>query len=176
MHIVLAVVAVLGAAAFWWYRIKYMSEAAGEVADAVGRVQGSLKRGKLRKKAALSPITAIDDPVTAAATVITAIAAEGIAVSDALERRVRDEIRPIAASDKQLDEAVIYAKWASDQVADVPTVIDKTTLLLKPRLTDDEKHELVAMLIRVTPPDERHAMFRRRVDQLQRKLGLEVDR
>jgi DNA-binding transcriptional regulator of glucitol operon len=176
MHIVLAVVAILGAAAVWWYRIKYMSEAAGEIADAVGRVQGGLRRGRLRKKAALSPITAIDDPATAAATVITAIAAEGVAVSDALERRVREEIRIIAASDKQLDEAVIYAKWATDQVADVPTVIDKTTQLLKSRLNDDEKQELVAMLMRATPPGERHAMFRRRVDQLQRKLGLEVDR
>jgi hypothetical protein len=105
-----------------------------------------------------------------------AIAAEGVPVSDALEKRVREEIRPIAASDKQLDEAVIYAKWASDQVADVPTVIDKTTLLLKPRLTDDEKHELVEMVMRVTPAGERHDMFRRRLDQLQRKLGLEVDR
>jgi DNA-binding transcriptional regulator of glucitol operon len=56
MHIVLAVVAILGAAAVWWYRIKYMSETAGEIADAVGRVQGGLRRGKLRKKAALSPI------------------------------------------------------------------------------------------------------------------------
>jgi DNA-binding transcriptional regulator of glucitol operon len=176
MPIVLAVLAVAGAVAIWWYRIKTMSEAAGEIADAVGRVQGGLRRGKLRKKAALSPITAIDDPVTAAATVIMAIAAEGVPVSDALERRVREEIRPIAASDKQLDEAVIYAKWASDQVADVPTVIDKTTLLLKPRLTDDEKHELVEMVMRVTPAGERHDMFRRRLDQLQRKLGLEVDR
>ena len=176
MPIILAVLAILGAIAIWWYRIKYMSEAAGDIADAVGRVQGGLRRGKLRKKAALSPIASIDDPITAAATVITAIAAEGVAVSDVLEKRIRDEVRAIAASDKQLDEAVIYAKWATDQVADVPTVIDKTTLLLKPSLTDGEKQQLVAMLIRATPPGERHAMFKRRIEQLQRKLGLEVDR
>jgi hypothetical protein len=176
MHIFLAVLAILGGAAIWWYRVKYMSQAAGEIVDAVGRMQGSLRRDKLRKKAALSPIAAIDDPVTAAATVIMAIAAEGVPVSDALEKRTREEIRTIAASDKQLDEAVIYAKWATDQVADVPTVIDKTTLLLKSHLTDHEKQQLVAMLMRATPPGERHDMFRRRVDQLQRKLGLEVDR
>jgi hypothetical protein len=170
MPFILAVLGIAGAAAFWWYRIKMMKDAAGEIADAVGRVQGGLRRGKLRKKAVLAPLTAI------AATVIMAIAAEGVAVSDALERRVREEIGTIATSDKQIDEAVIYAKWASDQVADVPTVIDKTALLLKQRLADDEKHELVAMLVRATPSDERHAMFRRRVDQLQRKLGLEVDR
>jgi hypothetical protein len=175
MPFLLAVLGILGAAAVWWYRIKHMGQAAGEIADAVGRVQGSLRRGKLRKKAAISPITAIDDPVTAAAAAIIAIAAEGVPVTDALEKRVREEIRTIAASDKQLDEAVIYAKWATDQVADVPVVIDKTAQLLKPLLTDDEKHQLVAMVARVTPPGERHAMFKRRLGELRRKLGLEVE-
>src|SRR4029079_3745560 len=125
MPILIAVLGVLGAAAFWWYRVKHMGQAAGEIVDAVGRAQGTLRRGALRKKAALAPITAIDDPVTAAATGIMAIAAEGVPVSDALIARIREEIRGVAANDKKLDEAVIYAKWASDQVADVPVVIDR---------------------------------------------------
>ncbi|TIS30185.1 MAG: hypothetical protein E5W95_36180, partial [Mesorhizobium sp.] len=66
----------LGAAAFWWYRMKAMNDAAREVADVVGRVQGKIRRKRLRKQAALSPLTAIDDPVVAAATLITAIIAE----------------------------------------------------------------------------------------------------
>ena len=173
MHIVIAVLGVLVAAAFWWYRVKHMGQAAGEIVDAVGRVQGTIRRGTLRKKAAMAPVTAIDDPVTAAATVIMAIAAEGVPVSDALIARIRDEIRPIAASDKKLDEAVIYAKWASDQVADVPVVIDRTALLLKELLTEEEKRELVDMVRTVTLPAERHEMFRRRLEQLGRKLGLE---
>jgi hypothetical protein len=70
---------------------------------------------------------------------------------------------------------VIYAKWASDQVADVPVVIDKTAELLKPLLTEDEKHQLLAMIARAALPAERHAMYRRRLEQLRRKLGLEVE-
>ena len=58
MHILLAVLGIMGAAAFWWYRIKYMSEAAGEVADTVGRVRGKMRRDKLRKKAAVAPVAA----------------------------------------------------------------------------------------------------------------------
>ncbi|WP_246665996.1 hypothetical protein [Aquamicrobium sp. LC103] len=170
----MAILGLLGVGAIWWYRLKFMKEAAGEVADAVGRVQGNLRRNKLRKKAALAPVTAIDDPVTAAATVVMAIAAEDVVVSDALEKRVRNKISAIAASEKALDEAIAYAKWASNQVADVPTVIDKTALLLKSRLDEGEKEQLLAMVLSVTPPDERHALFRRRVEQLQRKLGLEV--
>ncbi|HXV31419.1 MAG TPA: hypothetical protein VD840_13900 [Sinorhizobium sp.] len=174
MHIILAVFGVLGMAAFWWYRLKVMREAAGEVADAVDRVRGNLRRRKLRKKAALSPITAIDDPVIAAATVIMAIAAEDIAVSDELEARIRAEIGAIAASEKQGDEAVAYAKWATNQVADVAAVIDKATQWLKPRLDEREKEQLVAMVLSATLPGERHVMFRQRVEQLRRKLGLEI--
>jgi hypothetical protein len=103
MPFLIAVLGIVGAAAVWWYRVKYMSQAAGEVADAIGRVKGSLRRGKLRKKAALAPVAAIDDPVTAAATVIMAIAAEEVPVSEALEKRVRAEIGAIAESDKKLD-------------------------------------------------------------------------
>lgn len=129
MPFILAVLGAMAFAAVWWYRLKYMSEAANEVADAVGRVQGRFRRNKLRKKAAMAPITAIDDPVTAAVTVITAIGSEDTSVSEQLEHRVRAEARAIAASDKKLDEAVIYAKWATDQVADVQTVIDQAAKL-----------------------------------------------
>lgn len=175
MHILLAILGVLGVGAFWWYRLKYMKDAAGEVADVVGRVQGNIRRSKLRKKAALSPITAIDDPVTAAATVIMAIAAEDVLVSEALEKRVREQMAGIAETDSQVDEAVIYAKWASDQVADVGTVIDKAAALLKSRLDEGEKEQLIAMVLAVTPPAERHALFARRIEQLRRRLGLVVN-
>lgn len=175
MPFLLAVLGALGAAAIWWYRVKSMRDAAGEVADVIGRVQGNIRRGQLRKKAALAPLTAIDDPVTAAATVVFAIAAEGAPVSDALVARVREETRAIARSDKQLDEAVVYAKWASDQVADVPVVIDKTTQLLKPLLTEDEKLQLVDMVLAASLPAERDPMFKHRVELLKRKLGLEVE-
>ena len=175
MPYLLAALGVLGAAAFWWYRVKSMRDAAGEVADVIGRVQGKIRRGQLRKKAALAPLTGIDDPVTAAATVVLAICAEGVPVSDALLARVREEIRTIAGSDKQLDEAMVYAKWASDQVADVPVVIDKTALLLKPLLSEDEKLQLVDMVLIASLPVERDPMFKRRVELLKRKLGLEVE-
>lgn len=176
MHIILAVFGVLGAAAFWWYRLKIMSEAASEAADAIGKVRGSLRRSKLRKKAALAPVAAIDDPVIAAATVILAIAAEDAVVSEALEMRVRAEIGAIAANEKQLEEAIVYAKWATDQVADVPSVIDKSTQLLKPRLDEHEKEQLIAMVLSATPSGERHVLFKKRVEQLRRKLGLEVNK
>jgi hypothetical protein len=174
MHILVMIAGIVAAGCFWWYRVQYMSKAAGEVADAVGRVRGNMRRSALRKKSAISPIAAIDDPVTAASTVVLAIASEDMAVSDEMEKRLRDKIAVIAASENQIDEAVIYAKWAADQVADVSIVIDKIAFLLKDRLHREEKEELVAMAQSVALPDERHAMFGRRIETLRRKLGLVI--
>lgn len=174
MHILVAVIGIFAAAAFWWYRLKYMSDAANEVADAVGKVRGNMRRNKLRKKAAIAPVAVIDHPVTAAATVVMAIAAEDRPVTDIIETRVREQIALIAGSDKQLDEAIAYAKWASDQVADVPTVIDKTAEFLKPHLDEIEKEQLLSMVFAATREAERHAMFRERTGRLRRKLGLET--
>ncbi|TKB31169.1 MAG: hypothetical protein E5W69_02250, partial [Mesorhizobium sp.] len=92
MHILIAAIGLLGAAAFWWYRLKTMNDAAREVADVVGRVQGNIRRKKLRKQAALSPLTAIDDPVVAAATLITAIISEHGPVLPQREAAIRSVI------------------------------------------------------------------------------------
>jgi uncharacterized tellurite resistance protein B-like protein len=174
MHIVVIVLGVLGAATFWWYRLKMMGDAANEVVDQVGRVQGHFRRQKLRKKAAVAPVAAIDDPVIAAATLMTAIAAEDAVVSDALKDRVRDVVTGIASSAEKAEEAVTYAVWASNQVAEVQTVIDQTATFLKDKLNNDEKEELVGMVQSVVLKDERHAMYAQRIDRLRRKLGLVV--
>lgn len=176
MPFLLAILGALGVAAIWWYRLKYMSEAANEAADAIGKVRGHFRRGKLRKKAALAPVSAINDPVVAAATVIAAIAAEDAPVSAALEQRIRSEVGEIAASEPKLDEAVIYAKWATDQVADVSTVIDQTARFLAPRLNEAEKEDLLSMLDRAVPRDERSPSYPQHVRRLRQKLGLEVPR
>lgn len=176
MHILLLIVGAFGAAAFWWYRLKYMRDAAVEVTDAVGRIRGNVRRNSLRKKAALSPVTAINDPVTAAATIIIAIASEDTVISDALAERVAAEIRVIAESDEKAQEAVIYARWAANQIDDVGLVIDKTADLLKARLDEPEKEQLVQMVHAAAPAGERPAAFARRIDQLRRRLGLTTAR
>lgn len=171
MHIVLAIIGLIGAGAFWWYRIKYMSEAVGEAADAVGRVQGHFRRGKLRKKSALAPISAIDDPIIAAATIMAAIAAEDTVLSPDLEAGMRQQLLTIESADK-VDEAIIYANWASSQVAEVTHIIDIAGKFLSTKLDENEKQELVSMVVDAVPVGKRHAVFPERIKRLKQKLGL----
>lgn len=172
MPYIMGLLGILIAGAFWWFRIRGAGQAAGEIADAVDQVQGKIRRRRFLNKADLSPIAAINDPVTAAATVMMAIAAEDRPVSQALADRVRAEVKKIAWDDKVLDEAMVYAKWASSQIADVLTVINATADLLNRRLDDDEKEHLVSMVLAVTPVAERQPTFPQRITLLRRNLHL----
>jgi len=176
MPFLLAILGVLGAAAFWWYRMKAMNEAAREVADVVGRVQGNIRRKKLRKQAALSPLTAIDDPVVAAATLITAIVAEDGPVLPGREAVIRSVISEIADSKKKTDEAVVYAKWAASQIDDTTIVIDKLAPFLRERLDVNERNDLLQMLNRVAQGGEKSLQIAdQRILRLRQKLGFEVN-
>lgn len=175
MHIVIAVIGLLGAAAFWWYRLKIMNDAAGEVVDAVGRVRGTMRRKKIRRQNELSPLTAIDDPVVAAATLITSIMSDDVVMKPTREDALRKEIDTIAA-DGKADEALVYAKWAAAQIDDAPLVIDKLAPMLGERLDEQEKHGLLDMVRRVATSDaEPLPMIEPRMRRLRQKLGIPVN-
>ncbi|MER9168083.1 hypothetical protein NKI12_12005 [Mesorhizobium australicum] len=176
MPFLIAVLGVLGAAALWWYRMKAMNDAAREVAEVVGRVQGNIRRKKLRKQAALSPLTAIDDPVVAAATLITAIVSEDGPVLPRREAVIREVISQIAAGPKKTDEAVVYAKWAASQIDDTTIVIDKLAPFLRERLDPNERDDLLQMLNRVAQGGEQSLKIPdQRMLRLRQKLGFKVN-
>ncbi|UCI20363.1 hypothetical protein FJ970_05175 [Mesorhizobium sp. B2-1-8] len=176
MPFLIAVLGVLGAAALWWYRMKAMNDAAREVADVVGRVQGNIRRKKLRKQAAQSPLTAIDDPVVAAATLITAMVSEGGPVLPRREAVIREVISQIADGQKKTDEAVVYAKWAASQIDDTTIVIDKLAPFLRERLDPNERDDLLQMLNRVAQSGEQRLKIAdQRMLRLRQKLGFEVN-
>ncbi len=165
----------MGAAAFWWYRLKYLGDAANEAVDAVGRVRGHFRRKKLRAKAAESPVVAIDDPVVAAATILVSIYGEDGPLTPKLEERIRQTVGEIAGSKSALEEAITYAKWAASQVIDVPLVIDRTGKFLTSKLNENEKEQLVSMVSGVAEnTGKKPRMYKVRMDRLRQKLGLTV--
>lgn len=175
MHIVLAFIGLLGAGLFWWYRLKMLGDAASDVVDGVGRARGYFRRQKIRKQNEHSPLTAISDPVLAAATVIYAIISEDVPHSDSHVEAVRSVIADISDAAKA-EEAVIYAKWATNQIGDVMIVINKTSPLLRQQLNDVEKQELVAMVGEAAAAVQISPQYGQRVRKLKQKLGLEIDR
>lgn len=175
MHIVLAVIGILGAGLFWWYRIRMLGDAASEVADGVGRARGYFRRQKIRRQTEHSPLTAINDPVLAAATVIYAIISEYVPHSDNHAEAVRAVILEISDAAKA-EEAVIYAKWACNQIGDTVIVITKTSPLLRQQLNDVEKQDLIAMVGKAAAAVQTSPHYGQRVRKLKQKLGLEIER
>lgn len=176
MHILLAILGIAAAGAFWWYRLKMMNDAAGEAIDTVGRVRGNFRRKKIRKQNELSPVTAISDPVVGAATIITALVTDDLALSSPRDTTLRKEIGGIASNEANASEALIYAKWASEQIDDAATVIDKVSPLLREKLDDDEKLAFLDMVRRVATADpDPIPTLEPNLRRLRQKLGLVIN-
>ncbi len=174
MHIVLLVLGLLGGGVFWWYRLMFLGRAASDIADEAGRIRGHFRRRKIRMQAENSPLTAINDPVHAAATIILAIISEDEMIDDRHTGAVRKVLLKVTNC-LQVDEAVIYARWACDQIGDTVTVIEKTTLFINQRLSEVEKCELLDMLeetAAAVPPTQH---YKQRVRKLRQRLGFQVN-
>ncbi|GLS29805.1 hypothetical protein SAMN04488498_11071 [Mesorhizobium albiziae] len=175
MHILLAVLGILAAAALWWYRMKMMKDAANEAADVIGRVRGNIRRNRIRHQNEMSPLTAIDDPVVAAATLISALLSDDASLTPERETALRKEIEAIARAGK-LEETLVYAKWAASQIDDTGAVIDKLGPFLRDRLSEEERHDLLAMIRRTSAmTGPQLPTLEPRMRRLRQKLGLEVN-
>ena len=108
MHILLAILGVLGAGAFWYFRLKSMGQAASEIADTAGRVRGAYNRRQFRKKVEASTIDAIDDPRVAATVFLVAIASADGRMSDHAEATIKTDMRSVMGVANP-DEDLIFA-------------------------------------------------------------------
>ncbi|NJM29735.1 MAG: hypothetical protein HC855_06215 [Rhizobiales bacterium] len=172
MHIILGVLAILGGLAFWWWRMKAVSEAASEVTDVAGRAWGKYKRYKFRKKVEDSPVEAVDDPVAAAAVMMIALVKEEGPLTPQAEEAIRMEATAVMQVDDPT-ELMVFSKWVADHVSDANNVSLRYAKLWAGALSRDERLELVEMVERavsaVAPvtPNQRN-----KIAKLRERLGL----
>lgn len=136
---------ILSAAAIWWYRLKAIRTAAGEAAKAAGVLGGALKRRAARKRAADATLDGIEDPVTAAATMLVAMAADEIPLTPRDEAAIRAALVRIASPD-EVGTALDYAKWVNTRIDDPALVIDRLAPLFRARLDPKQRTELLALI------------------------------
>ncbi len=144
MHFVLGFLGLLAAGAFWWYRMRDVGRAAGEVIDTAQTIKGAYNRRKFRNKAEGSAITAINDAPTAATTILMALALS----RGRLSREAEDFIRNAAADTMQLpntDEVLTFSRWAAEQSPDPNNVIVKLSPILLKELSLDQRRQFLDM-------------------------------
>lgn len=174
MPYIIALLGLIGGAAFWWYRLRVVKDAASEAVDAAGRIRGAYRRHRIRTKNEMAPLTAIDDPITAAATVILSIVSEDDPAGEVRVEALSSELARVSDAGRA-EEALIYARWAIGEVVQTTTVIDKISPFLRTALNDAEKADLLAMLDRVAGTGAMPVQYRDRVSRLRVKLGMRGD-
>lgn len=173
MHIILAFLAVLGGAAFWWWRLKMLNEAAGEVGDAAGRAWGAWKRHKFRKKVESSPYEAVSDPAAAAVIMMVALAKRDGELPGKSEAAIAKEVANTMAVDDPT-ELMTFAKWVASHGESPSNVSIRYARLWNSSLTPAERRDLLAMCDRTAVAagpltDEQRA----ELAALSRRLGLQ---
>lgn len=154
MHIVMTVLGLVGAGVFWLHRLNAAGEAVRNLSDMAGRAHGAAKRRRFRARAEESPFAAIDHPVVGAATVIIAMAQEMGRYDTTAEDRLRKALRPVAANDDLVEEALIYGKWAASQTAEASTALRHVTQYLVRTLSPAERNQLVSIAEAIIDPED----------------------
>jgi len=173
LHILLAILGLLSVAAIWWYRMKFMASAASEAADTAGKLRGAYRRRKIRSQSDMSILTAIEDPVVAAATVVLSIVSEDAPPREAHVSALTTALATLSTA-AHAEEAVTYAKWVTGQINQATTVIDKVGPILRARLTTSERDDVLRLLDHVADAGPQPTMYRQRVSRLCMRLGAAV--
>lgn len=145
MQYLVLILGVVSAAAIWWYRLKMISGAARDAATTAGRVGGEIRRRSARRRVAEVALKEIVDPVTGAATVLVAMAADEIPLTPKDERAIRGALLKVATQE-EADEAIEHAKWVNTQLDDPAIIIDRLTPLIKSRLNPAQRAEFISLI------------------------------
>ncbi|MGI9463195.1 MAG: hypothetical protein ACR2OM_04615 [Aestuariivirgaceae bacterium] len=172
MHILIGILTVLGAAAFWYYRMKHIGKAAGEVIDTAERMRGAYRRRKFRNKSEGSILTAIEDPVAAAAVMMVSVAQAEGPISSGTETLIKRHIRSVS-SDQDTDEEYVFAKWVCEQIVDPNNISMKLAKLWTSSLDHSERLALVDMVRQVASADrEPNAIQLDALNRLAERIGV----
>jgi uncharacterized tellurite resistance protein B-like protein len=172
MHIILGLIAVLGGAAFWYWRVKAIKETADDVTDIAGRAWGKWKRYKFRRKAEASPVEAVDDPVAAAVIMMIVIASEEHPLTQTAETAIRTEVvKSMGIADP--GELMVFGKWVASHVEDANNVSLRYAKLWMRELSTSEREDFVQMVRRVAAADgEVTARQQHKIAKLRERLAL----
>ena len=143
MHILGLILSIVIGISVWWWRLRMLKQASDTVIDAADRFRGARRRKQIEAQNNLSPITAIDEPVTAAATFIHLVVGQEVwpMVQGRLKQRLAD-----VSSDTHAEEAITYAEWAVAQPIEDWKALGLLTQMLRERLTLEERQDLAEML------------------------------
>lgn len=172
MHILAAIVGLVGAFGAYWFFFRRAADAAGEAVNAAQTIRGAFKRRAFRKRTEESVLAGIDSPAVAAAVLLCRIGQAGERYDDVVKARIRamlvDDMRQAQADDK-----FAFADWAAQGVVNDNDIARRFADLWRGALADRELAELRDMareISRIHAPENQAQ--RDMLSYLEQKLGL----
>lgn len=116
MHIIAAILSILGIAMFWLWRARQAREAAGEVMDAANDVRLAAKRFLYKRKRNTHPADCVDDARLAAAGIVVAVATLDTPISQAEIKALTAEMRKtFDVNDREALDLLSFGRWVAGQ-------------------------------------------------------------
>lgn len=150
MHILLGILGIVGAAAFWIWRINAAAQAARELGDLAGEAANLPRKMRFRSKAKKRGLDVIDDPREAAAVMLLNAARAGGEVSVETKTLIRREMeRAFDIGPDQSGELLSRAAWHSSGVLEPVDVVRRMTDFLVANVSREALADLATLIARI---------------------------
>ena len=158
MHILIAILTVLGAAAAWYYRLKLIGGAAKDVGKLAGRVVNAPRKFAFMHRAGRVGLKAVDDPREAAAILMALVAGgEGSRSVSAMARDVMEEevAQQFELETGEAEALIVHALWMLRDVEVPAGVAERMAriVITTPGIGPKELVDLDEMLVAVSEAD-----------------------
>lgn len=172
MHILLAILSALGVIAFFLIRANQASQAAQELGESAGGVLGYFRRMMFRRKATQHPLTLIEDPREAVASLLVALAKDK---GDLAERQL-SELETMLSKRLEIQHAkdvLALARWNVKDNSDSGSVWQRVAKLLTSACTEEQKQDVLNMCEEIAhlPDDRMTDIQAHTIEQMKYRFG-----
>ena len=174
MHIVLGVLAALGAIAFFIIRANHAAQATRELGEAAADAQGFFRRLFWRRQTNVDLVRTNEDPRLAATIMMCAIAKSDSDFTGREGEVIRERMASmLELRGREAEEIFAHARWLTNDMKDLSALLRRASKAIETSCTADEKAELIEMLGTVAGADGAISDIQRdAIERLQRELGL----
>ena len=154
MHIIIAVVTLLGAAALWYWRVKAAREAGGEILDTANDVRLAARRLMYKRKHIVHPADSVDDPRLAASGIVVAVATMDTPISQAEITALTNACQStFDVTEREALDIVSFGRWVSGQCNTNGEAVRRLSKVVLKTAGVDAGADLIAMIQEVATAD-----------------------
>ncbi|MEM9096920.1 MAG: TerB family tellurite resistance protein [Pseudomonadota bacterium] len=174
MHILLGLLGIIGALALWYWRIKALRDAAGELGDAAGDVRLAVRRFGYKRRHKTHPADCVEDARLAASGIALAIAGcDGPLSRDELSAMAAEAKRVFGTSQDESTEIAAFGRWVQGQCKTPEEVVRRLSRIVRKEAGADGSMQLIDLVPRVAKADGQELTERQMdlINQLHRELS-----